>query len=124
MTLFNKFFLGLLAEILVLSCKPTTDFIDRIPAVEKSQFIKHAADWKNLRYGEITVVRTVWIGGVRKSLKNLCRGLLISPKLSNIVSFIKENKNTKHEKFLSSIIDVQFDCTVYDAMYRHKNSTR
>lgn len=56
MTLFNKIFTGLLAAILVLSCKSTTDFTDRIPAVEKSQFIKHADDWKNLRYGEIIPV--------------------------------------------------------------------
>lgn len=32
------------------------EFEDRIPSVEKSQFINHGTDWRNLRYGEIIPV--------------------------------------------------------------------
>lgn len=56
MTVFNKIFISLLLAILVIGCETTNDFSDRIPAVEKSQFIKHADDWRNLRYGEIIPV--------------------------------------------------------------------
>jgi hypothetical protein len=31
----------------------TDEFAKRIPAVEKTQFIEHSKDWRNLRYGEI-----------------------------------------------------------------------
>ena len=56
MSLFNKIFVGVSLAILVIGCGNKTDFSDRILAVEKSQFIKHADDWRNLRYGEIIPV--------------------------------------------------------------------
>ena len=52
----NEIVIGVLFAILVLGCGSTTDYSNRIPAVEKSQFIKHADDWRNLRYGEIIPV--------------------------------------------------------------------
>ena len=56
MNLFNKIIIGILLAISVIGCETTADFSNRIPAVEKSQFIKHADDWRNLRYGEIIPV--------------------------------------------------------------------
>lgn len=34
----------------------TDDFAKHIPAVEKTQFVEHPKDWRNLRYGEIIPV--------------------------------------------------------------------
>lgn len=56
MTLYNKIIIGVLLAILVIGCGTTPDFSDRIPTVEKSQFIKHDEDWRNLRYGEVIPV--------------------------------------------------------------------
>ena len=56
MTILNKILICVLLTILVIGCQTKTDFSDRIPAVKKQQFIKHAEDWRNLRYGEIIPV--------------------------------------------------------------------
>lgn len=45
--MFNKILIGVLLAILVVGCGTTTDFSDRIPAVERSQFITHPDDWRN-----------------------------------------------------------------------------
>ena len=42
--------------LIYLFCGNMKEFEDRIPSVEKTQFIDHGDDWRNLRYGEIIAV--------------------------------------------------------------------
>lgn len=62
MKLFIKIILGVFTALVigVLVFLNTGDSIaeyaDRIPSVERTQFITHAEDWRNLRYGEILPV--------------------------------------------------------------------
>lgn len=54
MTLYSKIIAGVLCSILVMGCGgDITQFAERIPMVQRTQFIEHAEDWRNLRYGEI-----------------------------------------------------------------------
>jgi len=46
---------ALLVVTVFMSCA-TADFTDRVPAVERSQFMDHGDNWRNLRYGEIIPV--------------------------------------------------------------------
>lgn len=49
-------FLGLILLITITSCGNVEKFSKAIPAVERSQFIEHSDDWRNLRYGEVIPV--------------------------------------------------------------------
>lgn len=42
--------------LVITSCGNTKKFSQSIPEVEKTQFIKHSEDWRNLRYAEIIPV--------------------------------------------------------------------
>lgn len=44
-----------------LACRTPPGFADRIPAVERTQFVDHGDDWRNLRYGEVI---PVWKSGL------------------------------------------------------------
>ncbi|MEL6660032.1 MAG: hypothetical protein AAFP77_20115 [Bacteroidota bacterium] len=53
----KHFIILLLASVVWgTSCGNMDEYSHRIPAVEKSQFIRHAEDWRNLRYGEVIPV--------------------------------------------------------------------
>lgn len=49
-------FLLIILALLATGCGSSVAFSERIPAVEKSQFIDHGEDWRNLRYAEIIPV--------------------------------------------------------------------
>jgi hypothetical protein len=52
----KKIVISLILLITMFTSCATADFTDRVPAVEKVQFIDHGDNWRNLRYGEIIPV--------------------------------------------------------------------
>lgn len=57
MTIKMKRIAGILLIASIIGCTGSkVPFSERIPEVEKSQFIQHPKDWRNLRYGEIIPV--------------------------------------------------------------------
>lgn len=57
MTFYKKIITALLILFIAVACgEDKIPFNKRIPEVEKSQFIKHPDDWRNLRYAEIVPV--------------------------------------------------------------------
>lgn len=50
---YHKILALVLVAILATGCGDIAQFTERVPVAERTQFIKHSEDWRNLRYGEI-----------------------------------------------------------------------